>query len=59
MIDQAAGVRLSGGYSRVPDQKSLRLIARKSYDPDNGKFKYAFFEARRPPTEFRCRSSTA
>lgn len=44
VIDQAAGVRLSGGYSRVPDQKSLRLIARKSYDPDNGKFKYAFFD---------------
>lgn len=43
VIDQAAGVRLSGGYSRVPDQKSLRLIARKMYDPDNGKFKYAFF----------------
>lgn len=43
VIDQAAGVRLSGGYSRVPDQKSLRLIARKDYDPDNGKFKYAFF----------------
>lgn len=43
VIDQAAGVRLSGGYSRVPDQKSLRLIARKKYDPDNGKFKYAFF----------------
>lgn len=43
VIDQAAGVRLSGGYSRVPDQKSLRLIARKDYDPENGKFKYAFF----------------
>ncbi len=43
VIDQAAGVRLSGGYSRVPDQKSLRLIARKDYDPHNGKFKYAFF----------------
>lgn len=43
VIDQPAGVRLSGGYSRVPDQKSLRLIARKSYDPENGKFKYAFF----------------
>ena len=27
----------------MPDQKSLRLIARKKYDPDNGKFKYAFF----------------
>ncbi len=43
VISQAAGVRLSGGYSRVVDQKSLRLIARKEYDPDNGKFKYAFF----------------
>lgn len=43
VVSQAAGVRLSGGYSRVPDQKSLRLIARKSYDPENGKFKYAFF----------------
>lgn len=43
VIEQAAGVRLSGGYSRVPDQKSLRLIARKDYDPDNGKFKYSFF----------------
>lgn len=44
VISQAAGVRLSGGYSRVVDQKSLRLIARKEYDPDNGKFKYAFFD---------------
>lgn len=43
VISQAAGVRLSGGYSRVVDQKSLRLIARKEYDPENGKFKYAFF----------------
>lgn len=57
VIDQAAGVRLSGGYSRVPDQKSLRLIARKEYDPENGKFKYAFFpgaqtESGRPVYEF-------
>ena len=57
VIDQAAGVRLSGGYSRVPDQKSLRLIARKEYDPENGKFKYAFFpgaetEEGVPVTEF-------
>lgn len=43
VISQAAGVRLTGGYSRVVDQKSLKLIARKEYDPDNGKFKYAFF----------------
>ncbi len=57
VIDQPAGVRLSGGYSRVPDQKSLRLIARKEYDPENGKFKYAFFPGAEtddgvPVTEF-------
>ncbi len=57
VIDQAAGVRLSGGYSRVPDQKSLRLIARREYDPENGKFKYAFFPGAEtgngiPVTEF-------
>lgn len=43
VISQGAGVRIVGGYSRVVDQKSLKLIARKEYDPDNGKFKYAFF----------------
>lgn len=59
VIDQAAGVRLSGGYSRVPDQKSLRLIARKKYDPDNGKFKYAFSTARKPRTAFLFRNTTA
>lgn len=44
VISQAAGVRVVGGYSRVVDQKSLKLVARKEYDPENGKFKYAFFE---------------
>lgn len=44
VISQAAGVRVVGGYSRVVDQKSFRLIARKEYDPENGKFKYAFFD---------------
>ncbi len=44
VISQAAGVRVVGGYSRVVDQKSFKLIARKEYDPKNGKFKYAFFE---------------
>lgn len=43
VLSQAAGVRLVGGYSRVPDQKSLKLIARKEYDSENGKFKYSFF----------------
>lgn len=44
VISQAAGVRVVGGYSRVVDQKSFKLIARKEYDPENGKFKYAFFD---------------
>lgn len=44
VISQAAGVRVVGGYSRVVDQKSFKLIARTEYDPENGKFKYAFFD---------------
>lgn len=43
VISQSAGVKLVGGYSRVPDQKSLKLIARKSYGSEDGKFKYSFF----------------
>lgn len=43
VISQPAGVKLVGGYSRVPDQKSLKLIARKSYGSKDGKFKYSFF----------------
>ena len=43
VISQAAGVRVVGGYSRVVSQKSFKLIARKEYDSNNGKFKYAFF----------------
>lgn len=43
VISQPAGVRLVGGYSRVPDHKSLKLIARKSYGSEDGKFKYSFF----------------
>lgn len=44
LISQLAGARVVGGYSRAVDQKSFKLIARKSYDPENGKFKYRFFE---------------
>lgn len=44
VISQAAGARVVGGYSRVVDQKSFKLIARKDYDPQNGKFKYPFFK---------------
>ncbi len=43
VISQNAGVKVVGGYSRAVDQKSFKLIARKEYDPQNGKFKYAFF----------------
>lgn len=43
LISQAAGGRVVGGASRANTQKSWRLIARTSYDPENGKFKYPFF----------------
>ena len=43
LIDQAAGARVVGGYSRANAQKSWRLIARNEYSEGNGKFKYAFF----------------
>lgn len=36
-----AGLRVYGGTSRGAPQKSLKLVARKEYDPENGKFKYA------------------
>lgn len=41
-----AGIRVYGGTSRALPQKSLKLIARKEYDPDNGKFKTALFPDR-------------
>ena len=43
LIEQAAGARVVGGYSRANKQKSWRLIARNEYSEGNGKFKYAFF----------------
>ncbi|HBH95571.1 MAG TPA: spore coat protein CotH [Ruminococcaceae bacterium] len=43
LIDQAAGGRVVGGYSRATEQKSWRLIARNEYSEGNGKFKYPFF----------------
>lgn len=43
LIEQAAGARVVGGYSRANAQKSWRLIARNEYSEGNGKFKYAFF----------------
>ncbi len=43
LISQAAGARVVGGYSRANEQKSWRLIARKEYSPETGKFRYPFF----------------
>jgi hypothetical protein len=43
VVAQAAGLRVSGGWSRAENQKSLRLIARNMYEPGVGKFRYAFF----------------
>lgn len=43
LINQQAGGRVVGGYSRANDQKSWRLIARNEYSEGNGKFKFSFF----------------
>ncbi len=43
ILEQAAGARVVGGYSRATEQKSWRLIARNEYSEGNGMFKYAFF----------------
>lgn len=41
-----AGMRVYGGTSRGNPQKSLKLVARKEYDAENGKFKYPIFPNR-------------
>lgn len=46
-LNQNCGVRVSGGYTRVNVQKSLRVYARKIYTPDTGVFPYAFWGALR------------
>ena len=38
-LGQFGGVRIYGGYSRQYSVKSMKLFARKSYDPDHGTFK--------------------
>lgn len=43
ILSQHAGVRVKGESSRGREQKSLRLIARKRYEPKQGKFRYNFF----------------
>lgn len=44
LLTQAAGARVSGGYSKGVDQKSWKLIARTMYSPNDGMFKYPFFD---------------
>jgi hypothetical protein len=46
VIEQDAGVKIHGGYTRAFDQKSFRLIARAAHGPET--FEYPFF-----PTEAR------
>lgn len=46
-LSQNCGVRVSGGYTRVNIQKSLRVYARKTYTSDTGVFPYAFWGALR------------
>ena len=44
VIAQDAGVRVSGGWSRINDiQRSLRLRARREYDPANYQFRHEIF----------------
>ncbi len=40
---QAAGIRVYGGWSRAPLQKSLKIYTRKEYDKENNKLRYEFF----------------
>jgi hypothetical protein len=43
VINQRAGLRAHGRWSRAYDQTSLRLIARRYYEPELGSFHYQFF----------------
>jgi len=43
VISQEAGLRVSGVWSRMSKMKSLRIVARKDYDPQNGLFKFEVF----------------
>jgi hypothetical protein len=48
VIAQEAGLRVHGSWSRAYEQKSLRLIPRREYSPETGRFRYPFF-----PGDFR------
>lgn len=43
VLSQVAGARVFGSWSRAETVKSLRLIARREYTPDTGRFHYEFF----------------
>ncbi|MBQ6696025.1 MAG: CotH kinase family protein [Lachnospiraceae bacterium] len=43
VLEQGAGVRPYGGASRGASIKSMKLFARKEYDPNHGKFKIDTF----------------
>ncbi len=44
LIEQQAGARVAGAYSRSVSQKSWKLIARRMYTPDTGMFHFEFFD---------------
>ena len=46
-ISQFGGVRIYGGYSRQNSIKSMKLFARKEYDPERGTFKFNNFGTER------------
>lgn len=52
MFEQFAGVRVYGGASRQSPLKSLKLFARKSYDPSHGKFKFNLFDTENYEDEY-------
>jgi len=43
VLAQSAGVRMHGSSSRVNPQKSFRIMARRYYSPDTGRFHFDFF----------------
>jgi hypothetical protein len=43
VVSQAAGMRVHGGWSRASQYKPIRLIPRREYDPDRGRFHFDFF----------------
>ena len=57
LLSQKAGLRVIGGISRTYPQKSVRLVARKFYEPENGRFRHSFFpEQARDDARFPVRT---